>query len=36
LGVKNRKELLECIESEAKDVLSESEIKEVENCIKEN
>ena len=36
LGVKNRKELLECIKSEAKDVLSESEIKEVENCIKEN
>lgn len=36
LGVKNRKELLECIESEAKDALSESEIHEVENCIKED
>ncbi len=34
LGVKNRIELKECIEAEAKDLLSDSEIQQIENCLK--
>ena len=34
LGVKNRTELKECVESEAKDLLSDSEIQQIENCLK--
>ena len=34
LGVKNRTELKECVEAEAKDLLSDSEIQQIENCIK--
>ena len=32
LGVKNRTELKECAEAEAKDLLSDSEIQQIENC----
>ena len=35
LGVKNRTELLECIEAEAKGILSEVEIQEIENLMKQ-
>ena len=34
LGVKNRTELKECVEAEAKDLLSDSEIQQIENCLK--
>jgi len=34
LGVKNRIELKECVEAEAKDLLSQSEIQQIENCLK--
>ena len=34
LGVKNRTELKECVEAEAKDLLSGSEIQQIENCLK--
>ena len=33
LGVKNRIELKECIETEAKELLSDSEIQQIENCL---
>ena len=35
LGVKNREELLECIQAETKGLLSQSEIKTIEGCIEE-
>ena len=35
LGVKNRKELLECLEAESQGILSKVEIQQIENCIKE-
>ena len=34
LGVKNRTELKECVEAETKDLLSDSEIQQIENCLK--
>ena len=34
LGVKNRVELQECVEAEAKDLLSQSEIQQIENCLR--
>ena len=34
LGVKNRTELKECVEAEAKDLLSDSEIQQIKNCLK--
>ena len=34
LGVKNRTELKECVEAEAKDLLSDSEIQQIENCLR--
>lgn len=34
LGVKNRTELKECVEAEVKDLLSDSEIQQIENCLK--
>ncbi len=34
LGVKNRTELKECVEAESKDLLSDSEIQQIENCLK--
>ena len=34
LGIKNRTELKECVEAEAKDLLSDSEIQQIENCLK--
>ena len=34
LGVKNRTELKECVEAETKDFLSDSEIQQIENCLK--
>ena len=34
LGVKNRTELKECVEAETKDLLSDSEIQKIENCLK--
>ena len=36
LGVKNRKELIECIEAEERGTLSQVEIQQIENCIKES
>jgi aryl-alcohol dehydrogenase-like predicted oxidoreductase len=36
LGVKNRKELIECIEAEERGTLSQVEIQKIENCIKES
>ncbi|MBL6702172.1 MAG: aldo/keto reductase, partial [SAR86 cluster bacterium] len=34
LGVKNRTELKECVEAEVKDLLSDSEIQQIKNCLK--
>ena len=34
LGVKNRIELKECVEAEAKNLLSQSEVQQIESCIK--
>ena len=34
LGVKNRTELKECVEAEAKDLLTHSEIQQIENCLR--
>ena len=34
LGVKNRVELQECVEAEAKDLLSQSEIQQIKNCLR--
>ena len=34
LGVKNRTELQECVEAEAKDLLTHSEIQQIENCLR--
>ena len=34
LGVKSRTELKECVEAEAKDLLSQSEIQQIENCLR--
>jgi aryl-alcohol dehydrogenase-like predicted oxidoreductase len=36
LGVKNKKELIECIDAEERGTLSKVEIQQIENCIKES